>query len=1036
MIDYSALSEENERKYGTDIGRIGQMLLANRYSDRSHFIYELLQNAEDALKRRPQDWERRTVRFELIETQLAISHFGEPFSEDDVRGVCGIDESTKDITAIGRFGIGFKSVNAYTDRPEVHSDMVHFAIERYVHPIEAVPIPCKQEETRIVLPFRKDDSDAFREIAEALRQLGPRTLLFLRQIDGIEWSAVGKGEGTYVRNPRRSLSFGAERITIAGEDKDPATSSDYSEDWIVFPQSVKNETGIEVGHAELAFLVEYDSGTDSPTRVLPATNTELVVYFPTIVATDVGFLIQGPYRTTPSRDNIVSDDSWNRSLVDTTAELLVSALEGLRELGLLDPGALQTLPVNQETFGDKHMFRPLFEATLTAFRQHRLLPTHYGDYIVAGCAKLARGRGLQKLLDPQQLSVLFADGEAAKWLARGITPDLTPRLQNFLVQELDVEEIRPEDIVRQLDARFLKDQKDSWIEELYAFLAGQPALRSRGLLDHVELVRLEDGSHVSVRDEDGNPCAFLPGKTETDFPIVRDEVCSKAEAHEFLRLLGLSEPDLVDDVIAHVLPRYSSGNGSLGEQYASDLGRILTAIKTDSSERRERLKKALSITPFVAAFDASSKEPVFVCPGEVYIATERLEELFDGVEGVLLVADVQALRTEQGRDMLVAVGAARYLTAEACKRNFSPNELLDMRTNAGCSPNTGPSEVHDRTLRGLDGLLDLLPTLEIDVAKRKGALLWEALNDLEQRSGNSAFQGTYQWFYVNQRNCSFDAAFVERLRTSDWIVDKNGILCSPAEITFDELGWEDNHALVEKLGFKPRHLDQLALDAGFEPQVLTLLKMHGLTTESQLQALLKRYFDDEPPGSSDQDDEHADDHSDTEGASTDEAENGGTSGGGRSNGGTTKGTKRRKLITYIHIGGNDSPTEEGSEAYAENMELEEHGIRLILEEEPHLQRTGINNPGFDLVEKDATDRELRWVEVKAISGPFSEDSWVALSRKQFDTALNREEDYWLYVVEHAATPDLANIIRVKNPAGQARTFVFDHGWRALATETP
>ena len=1036
MIDYSALSEENERKYGTDIGRIGQMLLANRYSDRSHFIYELLQNAEDALKRRPQDWRRRTVRFKLTETELVISHFGEPFSEDDVRGVCGIDESTKDITAIGRFGIGFKSVNAYTDRPEVHSGMVHFAIERYVHPIEAAPIPCEQEETRIVLPFREGDPGAFREIAEALRQLGPRTLLFLRQIDGIEWSAVGKGEGTYVRNSRRSLAFGAERITIAGEDEGPVTSGDYSEDWIVFPQSVKNESGIEVGHAELAFLVEYDSRTDSPTRVLPATNTELVVYFPTIVATEVGFLIQGPYRTTPSRDNIVSDDSWNRSLVNITAGLLVSALKGLRELGLLDPDALQTLPIVQETFGDKHMFNPLFKATLAAFRQHRLLPSHDGDFIVAECAKLARGRGLRKLLDPQQLSSLLADGKAAKWLDRGITADRTPELRNYLVDELSVEEITPETAVRQLDVRFLKEQTDEWIEELYAFLAVHPALRSNRWFKNLSLVRLEDGSHVPVESSDGNVCAFLPGAMETEFPIVRETVCRTAEALEFLKLIGLSEPDPVDDVITNVLLRYSSGSRALDHRYASDVERILAAFETDSSERRKRLEKALSQTPFVAAYDAASEQHVFVRPREVYITTERLSKLFKGVEGVLLVSHLAVLKTERSRNTLVAAGAARYLMSEACEVNFTDGELREMRKRSGCEDNTKPCAVKDYTLRGLDGLLDLLPTLDIAVARRKGALLWEALSDLEQRSGNSAFQGTYRWFYCYQRNCFFDAAFVERLRTSDWIVDKDGILCSPAEITFDELGWEENHALVEKLGFKPRHLDQLALDAGLDPQVLVLLKRHGVTTAAQLQVLLDQHVDNEPPGDTDHLDEDAADIPGTEDHSpAKEVDTGTPNGRHHSSGGTENGGALPKPITYVQVGAKDPPTEEGSEAHAERMKLEEHGIQLILKEEPHLKRTGINNPGFDLVEKDAADSEWRWIEVKAIRGAF-DDRWVGLSREQFKMAEYRGEDYWLYVVENAATPDLADIIRIQDPAGQAKTFVFDHGWRALATEAP
>ena len=55
--DYAQIRDENYKRYGTDIGRIGPMLLADRYDDRTHFIFELLQNAEDALARR-YGWQR------------------------------------------------------------------------------------------------------------------------------------------------------------------------------------------------------------------------------------------------------------------------------------------------------------------------------------------------------------------------------------------------------------------------------------------------------------------------------------------------------------------------------------------------------------------------------------------------------------------------------------------------------------------------------------------------------------------------------------------------------------------------------------------------------------------------------------------------------------------------------------------------------------------------------------------------------------------------------------------------------------------
>ena len=80
-FDYQAIRADNRRRYGTDIGRIGPMLLADRYDDRTHFIFELLQNAEDALARRTGWQGSRSVKFRLTENALRISHFGEPFDE-------------------------------------------------------------------------------------------------------------------------------------------------------------------------------------------------------------------------------------------------------------------------------------------------------------------------------------------------------------------------------------------------------------------------------------------------------------------------------------------------------------------------------------------------------------------------------------------------------------------------------------------------------------------------------------------------------------------------------------------------------------------------------------------------------------------------------------------------------------------------------------------------------------------------------------------------------------------------------------------
>ena len=124
--------QENRKRYGTEGAQKSGSLAAGLYDDRTHFIFELLQNAEDALGRRGVWHGPRKVTFTLAPARLTLSHFGKPFDEADVRSVCDIAESTKNEASIGRFGLGFKSVYTVTDLPEIHSGAVDFAIEGYL----------------------------------------------------------------------------------------------------------------------------------------------------------------------------------------------------------------------------------------------------------------------------------------------------------------------------------------------------------------------------------------------------------------------------------------------------------------------------------------------------------------------------------------------------------------------------------------------------------------------------------------------------------------------------------------------------------------------------------------------------------------------------------------------------------------------------------------------------------------------------------------------------------------------------------------
>lgn len=1067
--NYSAIKADNERRYGTDIGRIGQMLLADRYDDRTHFIFELLQNAEDALARRPEWAGSRSVTFDLLPTELRFSHFGKPFDERDVRGVCGIAESTKDFTAIGRFGIGFKSVYSFTERPEIHSGDEDFSIERFVLPMAAPLVDRRPDETVIVLPFGEDRYDDRTKIAHGLKRVGLRTLMFLRQIKEIRWSVPGGHFGRFLRDELEQLGEDIRRIRLLGDE---VGQEAIEETWLLFSTEAKTDSGEFAGLVEIAFAVETDFDTGD-WSVKPLSESPLVVFFPTVVPTHLGFLVQGPYRTTPSRDNVPRSDPWNQQLVELTASLLLRALRWMRDEGLLDTAALRSLPLDRGKFGEWTMFAPLFNNVRAALTSEQLLPTHDGAHAAASSARLARTQELRDLFDAKQLAGLLGIPGDVAWLTSDISQDRTPELRQYLMTELRVAEVTPDSVIPRLTRVFLEAQPDEWINRLYEFLNGQPALVRQGKLKDIPLVRLEDGRHVTAT-KDGKPQAFLPSPIKTDFPTVRRQVCEGAGARKLLDALGLTEPEPVDDVIWNILPRYPDKPVYVSpEQYSADIGRFLTAFGTDSKAQRQKLVSALRATPFVKAVKSGSSTKYIAKPSQVYPASQRMKDLFEGVPDVLVVDDTyECLKGEAVRELLEACGTSRTLQPVPVTTGFTPQELRDMRHAAGCESCTSQDPVEDATLRGLDKFLLTLPTFDAATRRRKASLLWEALGELQERRGTGAFSGSYSWTYVHRRYTTFDAAFVNHLNQVAWVPDAEGDLHEPSALGFDTLGWKPDPFLLSKIHFKPPIIDQLAKAVGIEPGVLDLLKKLGVTSEAELKTRLgvedlpetgedadadnagtlddavRKLLGDsaKPEPTGEYDSEPVPKGSPRGGSRTgnDAGAPGSQSKGSGSSRGSGEGRRRtatraspasgngsRPFISYVGAHLEDDDEDPDGLDHEARMALESQAIDLIISWEPDLRRTSIGNPGFDLVELDDDEQPVRWVEVKAMTGTLN-DRPVGLSRTQFEHATNHGHAYWLYVVEQAGDGGEARVVRIQDPAGRSRTFTFDHGWLAVA----
>ncbi|HLK02241.1 MAG TPA: hypothetical protein VKU39_20355, partial [Streptosporangiaceae bacterium] len=500
--DYERIREENIARYGWDTAVLD--LLGHLYSERTHFIFELIQNAEDA--------GATSLSFALFADRLEVRHDGRPFTEADVRAICGVARSDKagDLTQIGQFGIGFKAVYAYTRSPRVYSEGESFRIERYVRPFAIDPVPGPG--TLFAFPFDLDTVPpalAHAEIDAALAALRPATLLFLRNI-----TTLTAGRTTI----SRAVEGGRVRLSRLSR-------LSQNEEWLVHQRTVHGAQGRTVA---IAFRLDPVSGAIVPSR------EPLFVFLPTQKETFLGFAMHGPYRTTPARDNIGEHDPGNERLAAQTAALLIDALRSLRDDGLLTSSVLGALPLDPSRFAPGTVFRPLYEAVRDGLRTDPLIPLVPGSSVrhgTAGQVMLAADPALPALLSPGQLGALYGTSGPRYFADIDDAP-----VRQYLRDELDVPEVTASDLLRGGTGGFLAAQPDEWIARLYAFLHGDPALwrQPSGPVSSTPLIRLEDGTHVTPFTPAVRPAAYLPGVTATGFPVVRRAIADDPDAHRFL----------------------------------------------------------------------------------------------------------------------------------------------------------------------------------------------------------------------------------------------------------------------------------------------------------------------------------------------------------------------------------------------------------------------------------------------------------------------------------------------------------------------
>ena len=810
--DYEKIREENIARYGWDTAVLD--LLGHLYSQRTHFIFELIQNAEDA--------GATEVVFELFEDRLELRHDGRPFDEADVRGVCGVGATAKsgDLTKIGTFGIGFKSVYAYTNSPRIYSGDESFRIENYVRPVATNPVAVPDLGTLFVFRFDLPSvpaRTAVAEIAAALTAIEPETLLFLRSIERLRVRGFGVGNAALTRSTV-SQSATRRRVTLT-------TDTSRDEEFLIWQRPVAGggEPGLRV---EIAFRTA--PGPDGGRLLVRRDGSPLVVYFPTEKETYLGFLVHGPYRTTPARDNVPEHDPANQALVQETAALLRDVLRELRDEYLLTAEVLAALPIAAARFQPGTMWRSLFESVRSGLADEALIPAGDGRYSVATELRLAGGAGLRELFTPDQLGAVYGEVRPLGFVSESISADGTPALWRYLRDEIGIEEVTPAAVVGRLTGEFLTTQSDEWIASLYAFLYRHSALWREpsqaesaadglGVARTRPVIRLEDGSQVRPFRADGRAAVFLPNTVTTPFPAVRRSIASVAAARQFLDALGLTEPDIVDEVLAGIFPRY--GGLDVAEldaaQHDADLEVVARAMAEAGGERRERLLGGLRVTTFLVGENAATGERRLMTPGSLYQRSKELELYFDGNADTWFADDVYGPWLVQLR----AMGVRANVKVRARPRDALGYVLI-----------ADEFARHERGVEGFD------PAAEIDglelalntPSHARAEFVWNVLLVPNSHLVAGVVESSHREAFADSQFSDAMSTIGVLATTAAWLPGPDGSWRKPADLRLDQLppSFARDETLARFLGMAQSVVEAAARQLGLSPDVLRALSEH------------------------------------------------------------------------------------------------------------------------------------------------------------------------------------------------------------------
>lgn len=585
-----------------------KLLSDDLYSKKSHFVLELVQNADD------NDYHTGVVpqlTFKLDPKRLVLVNNEVGFSERNVQALCSVGESSKANKSgyIGEKGIGFKSVFTVSSAPEIHSNGFHFRFDRtdqssllgYVVPHWCEPTEgAKSDTTTIILPA----ADGFEFSQETLECLDARLLLFLSNLREIALQRNGETV-IYLRRDEEALSYLSTRI------ERPNTQTQIEESHFVRVSVVfkmeevpdEKRPDILISSVVLAFPVD-SKGTASPEP-----SSQVFAFLP-IRQVGFKFSIQADFILSSSREDILTDRAWNKLLRNAIAVAFKTAVATFKKTDELAFSFLKFLPADGEI--SDPFFRPVSEGIIAQLAQTECLPSAGGQWKRPSDLRIAEKR-FRDLFPPTVAMELFGFDYVDHRVQGG----------NELLRRLGAKDIAVGDYLNvfKMHSTWLKQQPLDWKARFYAMLADLDVQKLTTGLALLPCIPTNTGDLVVPT----LTSVFYPlsrGKKygfEHELVIIDSELLDIAQQHservqDFFVTLRVKSDNPYDLVTSHILPKHQGESWKTSEKKA-----LLGHLRYVKDKLKEYLDGA-------AAAGKSEAQAFQILRGGMWLGTKHIKD--------------------------------------------------------------------------------------------------------------------------------------------------------------------------------------------------------------------------------------------------------------------------------------------------------------------------------------------------------------------------------------------------------------------------